>query len=365
MRGIERNESNGRIGAMEMDFHFFTIYALARSAGFKSDHAHTIAYASQHTDDAKYEHALEFENGGRFHQVLTAHKYLHPNSLTKEVCYQIWVPFHFLPGDVGVEFYERMVTRPGSTVAQRLLDDILASEWKPYLLHRLGIFLHTYADTWSHQNFLGLERDDLNDVKNLKVVGLSSNSLESIFEKLKQDVLEYLAPTLGHTQAGNIPDEPYREWKYKNYYGKSFHIFNVERALDASRSCYQALTKFLGQFPALSSAGALPWHEIAGKVGELFQNKSDLDLRCRAWASAIAQSQMGFGPEGRDSNLIYDDREWFRQAVTVEKSKEGKDLYTRNPGFETSHWKYFHDAAAFHSFTVLHEVLPEHGMICG
>jgi len=43
----------------------------------------------------------------------------------------------------------------------------------------------------------------------------------------------------------------------------------------------------------------------------------------------------------------------------------GKDLYTRNPGFETSHWKYFHDAASFHSFTVLHEVLPEHGMIFG
>jgi hypothetical protein len=51
---------------MGKDFHFFTIYALARSAGFKSNHAHTTAYASQHPDDAKYEHALEFENGGRF-----------------------------------------------------------------------------------------------------------------------------------------------------------------------------------------------------------------------------------------------------------------------------------------------------------
>ena len=350
---------------MEKDFHFFAIYALARSTGFKSDHAHTIAYASQHTDDAKYEHALEFENGGRFQQVLTAHKYLDPDSLSKEVCYQIWVPFHFLPGDVGVEFHERMLTRAGSTVAQRLLDDILASHWKSYLLHRLGIFLHTYADTWSHQNFLGLERDDLNDVKKLKVLGETSQSLKEIVEKLKQDVLEYFAPKLGHTQAGNIPDEPYREWRYENYLGKSFHIFNVERALDAARNCYQALTKFLGQFPTLASAVALPWHEIAGKMGELFQTDDDLEKRCRSWAKAIKQGQMGFTPEGRDLKLVYDDREWFKQAVKVVKGPDDTDLYLRNPGFETSPWKYFHDAAAFHRFTVLHEVLPEHGMICG
>ncbi len=338
---------------MEKDFHFYAIYTLARSAGFKSDNAHTIAYASQHTDDAKYEHALEFENGGRFQQALTAHKYLDVDAISKEVCYQIWVPFHFLPGDVGVEFYERMVARQGSTVAQRLLDDILASQWKPYILHRLGIFLHTYADTWSHQNFLGLQRDELNDVKNLKVVGVGSNTLDSMFEKLKLEALEYLAPTLGHTQAGNIPDEPYREWKYKNYYGKSFHIFNGERALDAARSCYQSV------------AEALPWHEIAGKIEELFKTKDGLQERCEAWKEAIAGGGMKFTPEGRDSNLIYEDREWFKQAVTVQKDNEGKELYTRNPGFETSHWKYFHDAAAFHRFTVLHEVLPEHGMICG
>ena len=348
---------------MEIDFHFFTIYALARSAGFKSDNAHTIAYASQHTDDAKYEHALEFENGGRFQQVLSAHRYLDPAALSKAVCYQIWVPFHFLPGDVGVDFYERMLTRPGSTVAQRLLDDILASPWKPYLLHRLGVFLHTYADTWSHQNFVGLQRDD-NDVKKLKVVGHTSQSLKDLFAKLRIEIIIYAAPKLGHTQAGTMPDEPYREWRYESCSGMTFHIRNYERALDAARSCYNALTRFLGRFPALSVAEALPWHEIAGKIEELFKTEDDLQERCEKWKEAIA-GEMKFAPEGRDSNLLYEDREWFQQAVTVQKDHQGKELYTRNPGFETSHWKYFHDAAAFHRFTVLHGVLPEHGMICG
>jgi hypothetical protein len=101
---------------MQEDFHFYAIYAFARAAGFLPDHAHIIAYASQHTDDAKYEHALEFENGGRFQQVLTGHRFLHYRAMSKETCYRIWVPFHFLPGNVGVDFYERMLSRPGSTV---------------------------------------------------------------------------------------------------------------------------------------------------------------------------------------------------------------------------------------------------------
>ena len=55
---------------MQTDFHFYAVYALARTAGFKADHAKIIAYSSEHTDDAKYDHALDFQNGGRFQQVL-------------------------------------------------------------------------------------------------------------------------------------------------------------------------------------------------------------------------------------------------------------------------------------------------------
>ena len=192
---------------MQIDFHFYTIYALARAAGFVPDNAFVVAYASQHTDDAKYDKALEFQNGGRFQQVLTAHRFFDLKALDKKTSYRIWIPFHFLPGNLGVEFYERMVTRPRSTVAQRLVDDLLSSNSRPYLLHRLGIFLHCYADTWSHQNFLGLERDDLNDVKRLSVKDLEKPSFKSFLEKLKEDILEYAAPKLGHAQAGTFAEE--------------------------------------------------------------------------------------------------------------------------------------------------------------
>jgi hypothetical protein len=350
---------------MQIDFHFYAVYGLARAAGFMPDHAYTIAYASQHTDDAKYDHALEFTNGGRFQQVLTAHRFFDPDAMSKETCYRIWVPFHFLPGNVGADFYERMLSRSGSTVVQRLVDDLVSSNSKPYLLHRLGILLHVYADTWSHQNFLGLEEDDFNDVRNLDVEGETETSLKSLFEKLKEEFLEYTAPKLGHAQAGTIPDEPYRQWKYENFRGRRFDISNVERALDAAQSCYRVLTRFLSQFPGFSYELPVPWHRITTKVSNQFQTQEDLENRIRAWKGAISGGELGFKPEGRDMNLNYDDREWFREAVKVDTPPGVGDQYERNSGFETSNWKYFHDAAAFHRFTVLHEVLPEYGIICG
>lgn len=350
---------------MQIDFHFYTIYALARSAGFIPDNAFTIAYSSQHTDDAKYEHTLEFQNGGRFQQVLTAHRFLDLDALNKDTCYRIWVPFHFLPGNLGVEFYERMVTRSGSTVAQMLLDDLLSSNPKPYLLHRLGVFLHSFADTWSHQNFLGLIRENMNDVSKLSVKDLSKPTFKAFLGNLKGQILEYAAPKLGHAQAGTIPDEPFREWKYENYLHKRFDVSNVERCLAAAQNCFQVLIKFLESFPGFSSNKPMLWHEIAGNIRSLFEINGDLEERARSWKDAISGGEFAVKVGGRDTNLDYDDREWFREAVKVENSPEDKDLYVRTPIFETSHWKYFHDAGAFHKFTVLHEVLPECGIICG
>jgi hypothetical protein len=124
------------------------------------------------------------------------------------------------------------------------------------------------------------------------------------------------------------------------------------------------MLKFLGRFPVFSQNRPVPWHEIGGSIRKLFEIDADLDQRAGAWKDAISGGE--FMPAaGRDTGLDYDDREWFREAVKVDKDEEGKDLYERNPGFESGNWKYFHDAGAFHRFCVLHEVLPEHGMICG
>jgi hypothetical protein len=351
---------------MQTDFHFYAVYALARAAGFNPEDSHIVAYSSEHTDDAKYEHVLNFENGGRFQQVLTAHRYLHHKVGAPETCYRIWLPFHFLPGNLGVDFYERMITRPGGPVAKRLIDDLLSANHRPYFLHRLGILLHCYADTWSHQNFLGVTHATLNKVRRLKIVGLSHSDYLSHLRWLKKRFTEYTLPGLGHAQAGTIPDEPYREWEYQNYASKKQNIINSLRALDAAQNCYEVLLGFLAAFADHYSHGStLPWHELAINCKKLFQNSGDRDTRIKAWKDAISGNCFGFRADDRDRKLNYDDREWFKEAVTVKQCENNSEHYERKGGFETSNWKYFHDAAAFHRFTVLHEVLPEHGMICG
>ena len=350
---------------MQKDFHFYTIYALARSAGFDTENSYIIAYSSQHTDDAKYEHALEFVNGGRFQQVLSAHRFFDLDALDKATCYRIWIPFHFLPGNLGVDFYERMLTRSNSIVAQRIIDDFLSSDLKQYSLHRLGIILHVYADTWSHQNFIGLIRENLNDIKALKIKGETGGSFRTILKDLRAKVLEYAAPKLGHAQAGTIPDEPFREWEYKNHHGKKLDISNSQRALDAAQNCYTTLLKFLRRFPHFSLNPPIPWQEIVNVVSDLFKTGGELDDRVQAWQEAISDGKCGFVPDVKDKTLTYGDRQWFRQAVKVIKVADKPDQYERLEGFENSNWKYFHDAAAFHRFTTLHEVLPDYGIICG
>ena len=347
---------------MQEDFHFYAIYALARAAGFDPDKAHIIAYSSQHTDDAKYDHALEFENGGRFQQVLTAHRFFDPKVISKEVCYRIWLPFHFLPGNLGVDFYERLLVRANSVIAQRIIEELLASELKPYTLHRLGILLHVYADTWSHQNFMGIMRD-MNDVRNMRVEEEEDDFIKDLISKLKEEILEYAAPMLGHTQAGTVPDEPYRVWEYDDYKGERHRVVNRERALDAAQNCYVVLLRFLRRFPQFSQRPPLPWQGILGKINDLFSQKGELGERIEAWKAAIREGEIGFPPDERDKELHYDDREWFRAAVKVIEGEP--DRYERLEGFETSNWKYFHDAAAFHRFHVLHEILPDYGIICG
>jgi len=350
---------------MQLDFHFYTIYTLCRATGFSHENAFTVAYSSQYVDDAKHEDAFEFENGGYFQPVSTAHRFFSPDVISDSVCYGIWVPFHFLPGGLGTEFYERMLVRANSVIAQEMIDHLLNSPLRSYTLHRLGITLHVYADTWSHQNFMDVIKENINDVKDLKVEGETEDFITWFIDKLKEKIPEYALPKLGHAQAGTIPDEPFRIWEYTDYKGIRHRIINSERALDAAQNCYRILLKFLEKFPIFQQSEPVPWIHIAPELKKLFETKGELDERCNAWKQAILNEKFGFKVPEEGPQLEYDERLWFKAAVEVEEDIIGRDRYIRREGFERSNWKYFHDAAALHKFVILHEILPEHGIICG
>ena len=156
---------------MQIDFHHTAIYVLCRLAGMKSVHAEKVAYASQHVDDAVYDHALKFTDGSIFHQTRTAH---HKLALIRIVdvndAFNVWLPFHFLPAGEGKNNGEKLITRAVSESLEYLKKQVIASGGEDYGLHWLGIFLHLYADAFSHQDFKGFY-DEYNRVDLVEAVG--------------------------------------------------------------------------------------------------------------------------------------------------------------------------------------------------
>lgn len=338
---------------MQIDFHYYGVYVLCRAAGIKPEESSIIAYASQHTDDAIYSHELIFESGGRFQQQMSAHKILDLGVFKKEVAYEILMPFHFLPGVEGDDFFEQICCRQNSKTAKEVLRDTLDTLEKPYGLHRLGIALHMYADTWAHQNFSGLRKYN-NEVEGLK----PENRKYSLLEEFGANIFSELLPPIGHAQAFTCPDEPYLIWSYKPYKGEGpIRIDNLSRFMDAGRHIYEFLSKEVReQIPYIFKDDSKPWKRIEDRLRYVFAMRGTQQERVKTWERKLAEGYFGF-----QAAVKYDEREWFQKAVTVLDKSNMK--YDKKEGFSHSDWKYFHDALTMHKFFVKNELLPKYGII--
>lgn len=234
---------------MNFSFHYATIKFLARLAGFPDGEAQIIAYASQYVDDSTEHrpfyvqnlpriHRLRFDKYGRFEPTCTAHykldDILNPSP---EVQHKVFIPFHFLPSGLRVgesrlppTYPDPVITRTpkkpdysdrdfdwqtqrGSILARAVLDEALGAvkfrhDERERFLIKLGIALHTYADTWAHQGFSGRNCQDENDVQAIK-----EKRGKNWFE-VRSPLMRLLDRTrfIGHLQAGRYPDRPWHVW---------------------------------------------------------------------------------------------------------------------------------------------------------
>jgi hypothetical protein len=338
---------------MRLDFHFYTIYALARSVGFNPENAYVIAYASQYTDDEVNENTLLFENGGEFEPVITAHRIFDPMAVSERICKKVWVPFHFLPGNRGMGI-EQMSTVANGDLAQAIIDQFLSYDLLPYSRHLLGIILHAYADTWSHQNFSGM-RNGINQASELRVQG-------------KNIHIYNLAPTLGHAQTGSTPDEPRLEWEYINYRGELQQIANYNRAIEAAQNCHKVLSQFIDKFEDnFRDSRFIPWEQVEEKITDLFRTPADLAGCVTAWGETISNHEFGFQSHSKDINLIYDGSEWFNVAIKTEsilnqESGQFMECYFKTDNYEASDIKYFNEAAGFYWSTLFYKNAENMGL---
>lgn len=214
---------------MQKDFHFYVTYALARKAGYKAEDSAKVAWANEYTDRQTDEDIYEVQT-----QCPKVDRWDDP-----QIQLTVLVPFHFVPGDDGDWPWK---TTEKSPRAQELLKVAEQSDD----LYRLGIALHAFQDTFSHQGFSGWRE--------------KRNSCYPWY------YLKSALPNVGHTEMMAMPDMVDRVWRDPRTNQK---IDNRKRALAAARETFKSLQRAKGD-----NASATTWTSLKHKLQDIFKTEN-------------------------------------------------------------------------------------------
>ena len=370
---------------MQKDFHYDVVYVLAKWAGFNDSEAYTVAYASQYVDDANNSGHIEFYTGESYTRTSSAHKtYDVKDNADNTENHNAWLPFHFLPGycgeskDVSVakDLYERVVCTPDSFVAREMLQDVIRSRDESYGLHRFGIAIHTYADTWAHRGFAGVS-NRINEVaKILSAVDENDKELLALKDEFMRQFPKLIP--VGHGTALHYPDLPYvKEWKFtfEDDRGRGEQTYNnTDAFIEAADFLLRLMRLFLG---VRSNTIALADHvenlydgiDVLSDAQKQFlrdtfveNNDDDEDVRHGQWIELSSSGSIegvgripDYSPKGIGS--------WKYEALnTVNEIDIEGEKFTFSDDFFTSDWKKFHDALQIQRQYILLKLLPKYGI---
>lgn len=209
---------------MNAEFHYYAIYVIAREAGLEEGFAYRMAQASQYVDASLS--PLRFDTPRGTVDVAVTQNYVFWDDAIRR---DVYLPFHFLPGDPEAAARARIdgegspyAVTPNGDLAKKLLEAAFRDK-DPYLM---GIALHSFADTWAHQNFSGRE-EAWNDMGGRSAaMGL---------------------PPVGHLHAFAWPDEPDRTWTDPRLVPELASVVNRERFYLAARKIFRYLRVFQGK----------------------------------------------------------------------------------------------------------------------
>lgn len=240
---------------MNKDFHYEGTYCAAIKAGFSQADATYIANAAQMVDDCTQDYLREIkqytpnsiltmESNGDFFSDMTKDLDT-PNSPRLQQIRRIWMPFHFLPGNLsltlpynsvatyhGCQYGQgreeddfRCMCRHSSELVKHMIDDTQqkyaaltsaneppnSSNWR-HLRSLVGIRMHVLADTWAHEFFTGTPSywtNNAKDFKKLDGAPLIINETGSPKSHNAHSVVY-----LGHGRAGHYPDYGFLSYYY-------------------------------------------------------------------------------------------------------------------------------------------------------
>jgi len=300
---------------MNINFHYAAIKALAEHAGFSARESQLIAYASQFVDDATRHEILNLDKDpnvpgvrferGEFDPICTAHKDIdYVTNLTKPRAHLlVYACFHFIPSLKGARGRPafRRVER-GGDLAKKLVSDAVLSlsgssgQDRMRKLIALGIALHSYADTWSHQGFSGFRDSSNNDISHLRV---KTDSGQWKDVDVLSALVSYAAPDLGHAETVTLPDRSELAWDCIPAKTTSKRD-NCREFLKAAKAILSLLSKATGT--------GKPWSGIKKKLEFCLRHPA-----CDMKAGRDSPWTRRFGK----TRFVYDENEWFKAALST------------------------------------------------
>jgi hypothetical protein len=354
---------------MNIDFHYGVVYAMARLGGLLPADALTVAHACQYVDDSTTPGLLDFAGGEMFERFPTAHSLFDYHNAFNQGNRLTWVPFHFLPAGFGQSVEERAICRPNSDVAKAIVRRAIERRGADNALHRLGVTLHTYVDTWAHQGFSGI-KSDFNTVSHLEAEDctreqwyeLLASATAHLADEVKSDVLSRAFP-LGHGAALHYPDQPWANWHYTNGKGIAVKRENLKDFVEAADMACRAVQAFVAGSTEFEKEPGLSARQRDAVEHLLSTNRSlDEQERLEGVRGAIRGGKLPGLEEALPVYIPKGKGSWKHLATGIEAENDGDVAPLWDPAFESSDYRKFHDATKEHRFFVTQEVLPKIGL---
>lgn len=354
---------------MNIDFHYGVIYTIARLAGMPKTDATTVAHACQYVDDATTRGILRFEGGETFERFASAHEMLDYRNAFNDENRVIWAPFHFLPGGVGETLEDKAVCVPDSKIAREMMRRAIAGRNAENALHRLGVSLHVYVDTWAHQGFSGL------DSKHNEVLSLEGDDhaeatwrekldsyAQAAINNIEARALDIISG-LGHGAALHFPDMPWAKWHYRNGHGTEIVRDNLPEFVIAADMATKAIQGFMHGNLHFEEEAGLPADSKVGMKSLLARNRNhDGAARLMALSAAVAAGEIPGIREEVPEYVAKGEGSWKHAATGILEKDDGNSKPAWSAKFEDSDYRMFHDAIKEHRFVVTQVILPAHGV---
>ncbi|RUL77506.1 DUF6765 family protein [Dyella choica] len=355
---------------MNNDFHYGVIYILARLAQYDRESATTIAHACQYVDDSTVTGVLDFAGGESFDRFASAHAMYDYLNWVSDSAKRVWAPFHFLPACEGQTFDEKCVCRPNSRTAREMVKETIRQNHAENGLHRLGVTLHVYVDTWAHQKFSGTISAN-NIVNELRSEHHEPTDLlgqlrkwVGVVEDATENAVAGLITRLGHGAALHLPDLPWAKWRYVNGHEQAIQRDNLPDFMTAADMAFRAIKGFQSGQEDFENLAGLTADAKTSLENLLRDSRSeDSDERLRHLMEEVAKGSIHGLREEVPEYVAKGEGSWKFEATGIDSAEtDGLTKPVWQPKFEHSDYRKFHDAVKQHRAYVMGTLLPSHGV---